>query len=172
MIEKERTYLLKYIPDGLFNCPSKDMSDHYIPLSVIHPTLRIRKQGEAMMITKKVPLNETDKSIQEEQTIVLNQSEYESLIQAPHKIIQKTRYYYPRQWYTCEIDVFTGSLEGLVIVDIEFTDTASMKSNPMPEFCLAEITQDERIAGGMIAGKSYEEIEPHLAGYNYSKIIF
>lgn len=97
MIEKERTYLLKYIPDGLFNCPSKNMSDHYIPFSAIHPTLRVRKQGEAMMITKKTPINDNDKSIQKEQTIMLNQSEYESLIQSPHKIIQKTRYYYPRQ---------------------------------------------------------------------------
>lgn len=169
-IEREYTYLVKYLPDGLFDCPSKEMIDLYIPDNVIHPTLRIRKQGEKMMITKKTPVEDADRSIQQEQTITLNQLEYDALTKSSNKCIQKTRYYYPRQWHICEIDIFTGGLQGLVVVDIEFKNIQEMKEIMMPEFCLADITQDERIAGGMLAGKTYEEIKPRIMHYGYNFI--
>ena len=40
----------------------------------------------------------------------------------------------------------------------------------IPNFCLAEVTQEEFTAGGMLCGKSYEEIEPRLRGFGYSKL--
>lgn len=40
----------------------------------------------------------------------------------------------------------------------------------MPEFCLADVTQDAFIAGGMLAGKSFKDIEKDLGKFNYQKI--
>ena len=40
----------------------------------------------------------------------------------------------------------------------------------MPDFCLADVTQEKFIAGGMICGKSYEDIEKELKRFNYVKL--
>ena len=40
----------------------------------------------------------------------------------------------------------------------------------MPDFCLKEVTQELFIAGGMICGKSYEDIEENLKRFNYLKL--
>ena len=48
-------------------------------------------------------------------------------------------------------------LEGLGLVDFEFETRA-------------DISQDERLAGGILAGGEYSKIEKHLEQYNYKKI--
>ncbi|MEK6905851.1 MAG: hypothetical protein AABX24_05615 [Nanoarchaeota archaeon] len=40
----------------------------------------------------------------------------------------------------------------------------------MPNFCLAEVTQEDFIAGGMICGKTYEDIEDDLRKFKYNKL--
>ena len=72
--------------------------------------------------------------------------------------------------FTAEIDVFQGALKGLVLVDVEFETVEEKDAFEMPEFCLVEVTQEEFIAGGMLCGKSYEDIEEGLKRYNYSRI--
>ena len=52
MIELEKTYLVKKLPEGLKNCEFKEIIDVYIPASSEHPTLRIRKNGDTYEITK------------------------------------------------------------------------------------------------------------------------
>lgn len=53
MIELERTYLAKYIPDGLKECKSKEIIDLYIPRANVHPKVRVRKNGDIYEMTKK-----------------------------------------------------------------------------------------------------------------------
>ena len=43
MIELEKTYLVKKLPEGLKDCKFKEIIDVYIPESSELPTLRIRK---------------------------------------------------------------------------------------------------------------------------------
>lgn len=40
----------------------------------------------------------------------------------------------------------------------------------MPDFCLADITQEDFIAGGMICGKTYADIESEVQRFGYVKI--
>ena len=37
----------------------------------------------------------------------------------------------------------------------------------MPDFCLVDITQETFIAGGVIAGKTLEDIQSELLTHNY-----
>ncbi len=170
MIELERTYLAKYLPKGLSNCKSKEIIDIYIPKSSIHPTLRIRKNGNEYEITKKEPVKGNDSSHQREQTIILTESEFMELAQLDGKRVSKIRYCYNYNGRTAEIDVFQGPLKGLVVVDFEFEEIGEKDSFEMPNFCLADVTQEKFIAGGMICGKSYEDIENDLKRFNYSKL--
>lgn len=170
MIELERTFLAKRIPEGLEECKRKEIIDVYIPANVEHPTLRIRKNGEKFEMTKKEPVVEGDASKQLEQTINLTSKEFEVLSGLEGRKAHKIRHYFPFEGKTLEIDVFQGALKGLVLVDAEFESEEEKDSFQMPEFCLADVTLEKFTAGGMICGKSYSDIEGTLQKFSYKKL--
>lgn len=166
-IELEKTYLIKELPKDLESFPHKDILDLYITRKSIHPTLRIRKNGNSFEMTKKQPVLDNDSSEQEEHTIKLNEDEFECLIEARGKKVHKVRYDYLYNGIKAEIDVFKDELEGLALVDFEFKGSKEKDLFKIPDFCLADVTQDEVFAGGMLCGKKYSDIEKHLAELGY-----
>jgi CYTH domain-containing protein len=169
-IELELTYLAKHLPEGLAGSESKEVQDIYIPKSAHHPKLRIRKSGEKLMITKKEPTDSGDYSVQVEHTIPLTREEFGEMSKLEGKRIRKTRYLYKYKGRIAEVDVFKDGLEGLVVVDFEFSTAKEKDSFVQPEFCLAEVTQEEFIAGGTLCGKTYSDIEKELDRFGYKKI--
>lgn len=172
MEELELTYLAKTLPTGLVSAEKKEMLDIYIPTSSDHPTLRIRKNGDKHEITKKQPIVEGDASRQLETTIKLTPAEFADLSQLPGKRIQKTRYLYQENNINYEIDVFRGDLTGLVLVDVEFATVQEKSAFVPPAWCLVEVTQEKFLAGGMLCGKKYSDIEQDLAKFGYQKVSF
>lgn len=171
--EFELTFLAKKLPDGFStNLPSKEILDIYIPQHVDHAILRIRKSGESYEITKKQPVSENDSSHQIENTIPLTKDEFDELATLTGKRLRKIRYYYCENEVNYEIDVFRDALEGLVVVDVEFDSNDSKALFETPSWILTDVTQDKFIAGGMLCGKSYIDIEPELTLRNYQKINF
>jgi adenylate cyclase len=171
MIELEKTYLAKKIPENLKSCKSKEIIDVYIPKSSEHPKLRLRKNGAKFELTKKEPVSEGDASHQEEQTIILTETEFDTLNQQLEgKKVRKIRYFYDYNGRTAEFDVFLGDLAGLVLVDFEFATLEEKDNFQIPDFCLVDITQEIFIAGGMICGKRYEDIEDNLNEFEYHKL--
>lgn len=170
MIELEKTYLLKEIPANLVDCEYKEIFDIYLPKSDPHPILRIRKNGSKYEMTKKAPVEGTDSSKQEEQTILLTQEEFNELSKIDGKKVRKFRYIYPYKNRIIEIDVFQDELFGLILVDVEFETEEEKEIFTMPEFCLVDVTQEEFTAGGKICGKTYEDIQEKLNRFNYSPL--
>jgi CYTH domain-containing protein len=169
-IELERTFLIKEIPVGMIDCQFIEIMDIYLPRAVAHPTLRIRKRGDILEMTKKHQISEKDSSEQEEHTIALSKEEFDELAQIEGKRFRKLRYLYPFDGRVSEIDVYQDDLKGLVVVDFEFEMAEEKNNFKMPYFCLADVTQDEELAGGMLAGKKYSDIEDFLKKYDYQKI--
>ena len=169
MLELERTFLAKSLPDDLRVHPHKKIVDLYVANGTDHLDLRIRQHGDIYEITRKRPVEGTDSSRQEEQTIPLEQTEFESLSLARGRKIEKDRYYYPYGTTTAEFDIFENDLTGLVLIDFEFKTEDEMSTFVLPDFCLAEVTQEACIAGGVLAGKSYADIESQLQKYQYQK---
>jgi len=167
MEEIEYTYLARRIPESLGQCARKEIIDAYILSDRTPLSLRIRKSGEKREITKKEPLDENNISEQIEQTISLTPLEYNSLMQSQTNIVRKIRYFYPYKELQLEVDVFQDALLGLVVIEAEFESRTSRDAFVMPDFCLAEITNEHFIAGGALAGTSYADIEPELARFNY-----
>ncbi len=170
MKEIERTYLAKSIPEQLRACLSKEVVDIYFPESSAHPKIRLRKSGERYELTKKQPIRQGDASRQEEQTITLTEQEFNEFSKLPGKRVSKTRYLYDHQGRTAEVDMFKEKLAGLVLVDFEFETIEEKDAFAMPDFCLADVTDEEFIAGGMLCGKGYEDIEKDLKRFAYSKL--
>ncbi|MDZ4284730.1 MAG: hypothetical protein U1A28_02815 [Patescibacteria group bacterium] len=81
------------------------------------------------------------------------------------------RYYYPYDGITAEFDAFEGELAGLVLVDFEFDTEEEMAAFIIPGFCLADVTQEAGLAGGVLAGRSYGDITVELAEYNYRTLL-
>jgi len=168
-LEREKTYLAAYIPNDLADYPSQIISDVYIGVgqSGQPSTLRLRRKGDTYCMTKKIPVQGTDSSRQHEHTIELSQVEYEALAGCSDKILTKRRFVYPLAGQQAEIDVFEGRLTGLVVIDFEFTTDKALADFQAPDICLAELTQDAVIAGGQLAGKSYEDVHLALEAYGY-----
>lgn len=167
MLELEKTYLAKYIPERLSQYPNKEVIDIYLPDDSEHPRLRIRKRGDKYEITKKTKINEDDASRQIEQTIELDEKEFSSLASAKGKKVRKLRYYMPYRGRTAEVDVFQDDLSGLIVVDFEFDFPEEQVAFEMPDFCLVDVTQETFIAGGMLCGKTYSDIKKDLDRLSY-----
>ncbi|MBN2459821.1 hypothetical protein JXB28_06055 [Candidatus Woesearchaeota archaeon] len=170
MIELEKTFLARELPKGLKKCKSKEVIDIYFPKEAKHPTIRIRKNGDKYEITKKERLDPNDASVQKEHTIPLSKEEFLALSKLDGKRLSKVRYYYDYNGRTAEIDVFKEGLKGLVVIDFEFETDEDKDNFKMPGFCLADVTQEEFIAGGMLCGKKYKDIEAKLKKYGYKKL--
>jgi CYTH domain-containing protein len=170
MIELEKTYLAKFLPPDLANSKYSDMLDVYLPVSSNHPHLRLRKRGDILEMTKKTLVNLGDASEQLEQTIVLAQDEFNALLQVEGKRVSKRRHYLKRDNHTIEVDVFQDALAGLVLVDVEFASVEEKEAFRMPDFCLIEVTQKDFLAGGMLCGKNYSDIQTDLIECGYGKL--
>ncbi len=170
MEELELTYLPKYLPPEILDSPSKDILDIYIPKTSHHPTLRIRRAGNKCEITKKQPIVKSDASHQLETTIPLTREEFADLAKIPGKRIVKVRFFLKEKGIYYQIDVFQEKLKGLVLVDIEFNSLIKKEKFIPPKWLLANVTQEEFIAGGMLCGKSYGDIEEKLKALGYHRL--
>lgn len=171
MEEIELTFLAKpEVKEKLKEAVKKEMLDIYVPASDAHPGLRMRKSGEKYEITRKRPVKEGDASHQIETTIPLTKEEFADLSVVKGKRIEKDRYIYKEGECAFEIDVFKGDLCGLVVVDVEFGSLEEKARFKMPKWCLVEVTQEKFVAGGMLCGKKYEDIEEDLGRFQYAKI--
>lgn len=169
-IELEKTFLASRIPEGLNIDNAKEIIDIYIPASEAHPQLRIRKNGNTFEITKKYPVKEGDASEQIEQTITLTELEFKVFEKIEGKRVHKIRYTFDHNGTSGEMDVFQDDLEGLVLIDFEFDSAEEKNTFTIPNFCLADVTQEMFIAGGMLCGKKYEDIKHDLDKYSYEPI--
>lgn len=170
MIELEKTYLVKKLPENLKDCEFKEIIDVYIPKSSEHSKLRLRKNGDKFEMTKKEPVDDKDSSHQKEQTIILTKTEFDALNELEGKRVRKIRYCYNYNNQIAEVDMFQDLLKGLVVVDFEFEIMEEKDNFKMPDFCLADVTQELFIAGGVICGKCYKDIEDDLDRFNYKKL--
>ena len=171
-IELERTYLARHLPFDINDhvLDFWEMIDIYVPKTSVHPTLRIRKKGDKYEMTKKTPVNENDHSHFEEHTIKLTSEEFEALKTTDGKVVSKIRYLFEHEGRMAEIDVFTGDLAGLIVVDFEFSSIEEKNNFEAPDFCLVEVTEEDFIAGGMLCGKCYEDISGELDRVGYVRI--
>lgn len=162
MEEIEKTFLVRSLPD-LSGLEGTLVRDKYFPEIEGHPSLRIRQQADKFEMTKKVMVD-NDPSRQREYSIHLSQDEFNCLIQAPGRSLCKVRYRFPVGKYIAEIDVFKEDLEGLVLADFEFKNVTERDQFQPPEFCEVDVTGIEILVGGMLCGRSYNEIRSFLLG--------
>ena len=165
--EIETTYLANSLPEAIKGLEGHTIIDTYFPAEAIHPHMRIRQKDSSYVLTKKSRTNEADASTHIEENVVLTKEEFEALNAGNGKTVAKIRYEIPLGSQVAEIDVFTGALEGLVLVDVEFSSSEARDAFVKPDFCGTDVTQEEFVAGGMLAGKTLQDILPGLNRLGY-----
>lgn len=170
-IELEKTYLVKAIPNLSDFDFSSEMKDVYIPKDSDHPQIRLRRQGTKLFLTKKIPSASGEGF--EEYTIPLSENEYSVFEQVEGRVLAKIRYnkvFSPG--VTCHLDVYKENLQGLVIMDFEFTSEKDLRNFTPPDYCLVEVPKKGPLAGGLLAGKSFSDLESWLTQeYHYTKLV-
>jgi CYTH domain-containing protein len=161
VIEIEKTFLVKTLPQNLSSFPSKAFLQGYISPSP--SPLRIRRYGSKFEITKKLPIKKGDYSSAEEINIPLTEFEFNKLWPLANKSLEKNRYYFPLgNNLVAEINLYQGKLLGLIMVEVEFTSEEEMNNFVPPDWFGRDITQEEFAANSFLAGKSFADIKKFL----------
>lgn len=170
-MEFELTFLAREMPPEIKGNSGELLTDTYFPeTGVRHPSLRIRQRGDVRELTKKIQLADGDASAHRELTVPLTREEYSGLAGDNKRTVSKVRYAVSIGGYEAEVDVFQGALAGLVLIDFEFPNEDEMRAFVPPAVCLADVTQEEFIAGGVLAGKCYDDLKEQLGAFNYQPI--
>ncbi len=162
MVENELSFLITKLPK-LSGIPRKEIEQHY--LSEGTEPLRLRRAGGTFELTKKLTLDAGDLSRKEEITIPLERAEYFMLLPLARRSLAKTRYYLPLPGgRAAELDVFKGPLDGLIMVEVEFSDDAARAAFVPPDWFGRDVSQEAWSSNAALAGKTYFDVRPHALG--------
>ena len=165
-LETERRYLLKNIPDDLFESANGWLiTDRYFP----NTRLRLRQMKSVSgneTIYKLTQKYRSETQNANETTITnlyLTEEEYNHLESLDGKIIKKKRYPYSVQNHNFSIDVFEGCHQGLILAEMEFDGQSELGEFALPLFALKEVTDDPFFAGGNLVTMTEEEFRQGLS---------
>ena len=148
-VERERRWLCGDIPmDRVIS------ADSIADLYVTGTRLRLREAtpldgGPPMRrLTRKADVDAATRLLT---SIYLAPEEFALLSGLPGKIIRKTRHRLAlERGVTMSVDRFEGALAGLILAEREFETHEEMASFLAPDFCVREVTDDPRYAGGAL----------------------
>lgn len=154
-MEIERKFLVKGLPLSLEKYTKMELEQGYLCTA---PVVRARHEGEEYFLTYK----SGGMMARMEYNLPLDKESYEHLIKkVDGRVITKTRYlisvdelklwesdYEPAKLShedvgcgrVCELDVFHGELDGLIIAEIEFSSEEQANSFEMPEAFIEDVT--------------------------------
>lgn len=161
-IEWERRFLLRGFPSGAKVTRIRRISDRYIEGS----RLRLRQQSDGdgsaiFKLTQKIAGGTARGQQGLITSMYLTNDEFNVLAALPAKQLKKVRHSVP----PFGIDVFEGTLNGLVLAEAEFNSTAETSELVIPSFSVAEVSDDPRFTGGNLVTASRDQLEKWLAEY-------
>ena len=166
-VERERRFLLERFPSA-GAVRRRMINDRYIEGT----HLRLREQTDdngspVFKLTQKLPAPGTSAQQGWITSIYLEKTEFRLLAQLPAKTLSKVRYSVP----PFGIDVFEGTLQGLLLAEAEFHSAEEAAALTLPDFILSEVTNDERFTGGHLVSTSWPNVKNWLAEYGVVKVI-
>lgn len=143
-MEIERKYLVATLPENLDTFPHEEIEQGYLCTS---PTLRIRRMGDAYILTvKERVVSASSAIVNREEEFALAPESYRRLKgKCEGKMVCKTRYRIPLACgLTAELDLFHSVHEGLRLVEVEFPDTAAAEAFVPPTWFGEDVSGDAR----------------------------
>ncbi len=146
--EIERKFLVKELPPNLEEFPSELIEQGYLAIDE-RAEVRVRRRGEPACLTVKSGSGR----IRVEEEVEIDERRFRSLwdLTGGRRVV-KTRYLIPAgEGLTIELDVYDGSLKGLVTAEVEFESQADSHRFNAPPWLEADVTGDPRYANQTLA---------------------
>ncbi len=147
-LEIERKFLVEKLPRNLARYPHKEILQGYLSIGRDRSHVRLRRAGRACSLTfKRGPAR-----AREEREIHLTPAQFAILWPATARSrLTKTRYYVPYKKLTIEIDIYSGSNEGLIVAEVEFPNVETYHSFRPPDWLGDEVTGASRYGNVKLA---------------------
>ena len=164
-IERERKFLLERLPEGL--TPSSrhlQITDNYLTGT----RLRLRKVRDpqtnkwTLKLTQKFAPNPKDLSRTVITNIYLDAREYNTLAVFEANEIRKNRYPFEHDGCRYGIDVFIGSLWGLMLAEVSFETDEALERFTTPSFAIGEVTDNEAFTGAKLTELTFEDVRNEI----------
>lgn len=139
-VEIERKFLIGARPDHLELGPSDDIDQGYLAITAEGAEVRVRRYGSHHFLTIKSGRG----SVRVEEELEIDERRFRALWALTEgRRVQKTRYRIPSgDAATIELDVYGGTLQGLVTAEVEFDSAESAEAFSPPDWFGREITDD------------------------------
>lgn len=161
-IERERRFILDRFPAETNAIGVRRITDRYIERTRLRLRHQVDDRGPTTFkLTQKIPSQAAGAQQGFLTTMYLTAEEFQVFAGLPAKQLQKTRYRVP----PFGIDVFEGSLGGLILVEAEFESAADAESFTPPPFVVREVSGDVRFTGGRLAQASRHAVQKWRAEY-------
>lgn len=156
-LEIERKFLVtdrSFIQEAL-RCAK--IHQYYLPEENVGVTRRIRFMDQRAYLTQK-GRSSCSGWIREEEEREISLEEARAIQQTStfEGEIEKTRYYIPYEGFLWEVDLFHGSLDGLIIAEVELSRVEDFP--PLPPWIGAEVTGDARYYNSVLSRMCQDEL--------------
>jgi adenylate cyclase len=143
-VEIERKFLVEHLPDEVGQATSRRIDQGYVALDE-GAEVRLRRYGGELWLTVKG----SGGLARVEEELQLDPEQFESLWPLTEgRRLEKTRHVLPGG---IELDVYEGTLEGLVVAEVEFASEDESAAFEPPEWFGAEVTEDPRYKNRALA---------------------
>lgn len=161
--ETERKFLVSAAPGWLGDHPSTRIEQGYLAID-LEAEVRLRRAGTDLTLTVKRGSGE----VREEVEIALGPGQFNQLWPLTEgRRLTKTRYLVPLgDRLRAEVDVYAGSLAGLVTAEVEFDSRARSRSFQGGRWMGEEVTGDARYANQSLASAGDPRHESDPDGQN------
>ena len=150
-IEKKWLISADEIPYDLNNAEKIKIEQTYICFS---PEIRVRKLNDGQQYTFTMKRNMTEDGLtRDEFEIEITEEEYNNLVvKKVGNTIYKTRYQLlGNEGEIMAFDIFSGDLEGLAYLEVEFSNQEKAESYKEPEWIIKNVTADLRYKNASLA---------------------
>ena len=147
-VEIERKFLVEQPPPDLDACPHGEIEQGYVALDG-EVEVRVRRYGDQAFLTIK----SGGDRVRLEEEFEIDPRRFRALWSLTEgRRIQKTRYLIPAMGgLRIELDVYQGTLAGLLTAEIEFDSSAAAAAFTPPEWLGADVTDDPRYKNKRLA---------------------
>lgn len=147
-VEIERKFKVKCLPANLARYPKEEILQGYVAVQEGDVEVRLRKKANKHFQTVKIGSGLSRLELE----IELTQEQFEALWPATEgRRLQKARYGVDVHGRLAELDVYHGSLRGLVLAEVEFSSLRDSEEFLPPPWFGVEVTEDDHYKNKALA---------------------
>jgi CYTH domain-containing protein len=148
-MEVERKFVLSALPEPMPAHPPQRIEQGYVALDPAGAEVRVRRKGDQHTLTVKSGAG----LVRGEEEFVLSAEDFGRLwpLTEGRRVVKTRHLVELSDGLTAEVDVYEGSLEGLLTAEVEFGDETAASGFSAPAWLGREVTGDKRYANQSLA---------------------